>query len=493
MKKLFVFAIGGSGSRVLKSLAMLLSSGVKLNGFELIPIIVDPHQSNLDLKRTLKILDYYQRVREQLSNPEKGFFSTPLRTLNELAPEDVLSNTFSFNLDGVSNQQFKNYIDYQTLDPANKALTSVLFSRSNLNTEMDIGFVGNPNMGSVVLNQFSESNEFKYFASNFQEGDRVFIISSIFGGTGAAGFPIVLKNIRNAAPPLPNSQLVKEAAVGALTLMPYFGVAPKDDGDQIEINKGTFMSKTRAALHYYQSNVTGNDSLNALYYLGDRVSKDYEHDPGAGGQQNDAHFVEMAAALSIVDYCALGDSELTTRDGRAEDPKYFEFGVKEEKEMITFDQLGDQTQRMIKRPLTQYFFFIRFLKKQMDGSIKSGAPFTAKRDPKLDVAFMGSPFVKSHLSLINKAFDDWLREMGNNKRSFMPFNLDYSNLSTAIRDVKTRSSWMGGHKKLGFKDFEGALNSYEAAHGTYPNAAEKLLDVFHGGTNKLIDDYFANF
>ena len=67
-----------------------------------------------------------------------------------------------------------------------------------LDVEMDIGFVGNPNIGSVVLNQFKDSQEFKEFASNFNEGDRVFVISSIFGGTGAAGFPTILKNIRDA-------------------------------------------------------------------------------------------------------------------------------------------------------------------------------------------------------------------------------------------------------------------------------------------------------
>ena len=62
---------------------------------------------------------------------------------------------------------------------------------------MDIGFVGNPNIGSVVLNQFKDSDEFKGFSNIFGEGDRIFIISSIFGGTGAAGFPTILKNIRN--------------------------------------------------------------------------------------------------------------------------------------------------------------------------------------------------------------------------------------------------------------------------------------------------------
>lgn len=51
MSKLYVFAIGGSGSRVLRSLTMLLSSGVHTD-YEIVPMIVDPDQSNGDLVRT---------------------------------------------------------------------------------------------------------------------------------------------------------------------------------------------------------------------------------------------------------------------------------------------------------------------------------------------------------------------------------------------------------------------------------------------------------
>jgi hypothetical protein len=65
MARLFVFAIGGTGSRVLKSLTMLLASGVKPNSereFEIVPIIIDPHKSNEDLKRTERLLGNYQTI-----------------------------------------------------------------------------------------------------------------------------------------------------------------------------------------------------------------------------------------------------------------------------------------------------------------------------------------------------------------------------------------------------------------------------------------------
>ena len=41
-------------------------------------------------------------------------------------------------------------------DRANKAMMKILFSDKNLNSSMDVGFKGNPNIGSVVLNQISK-------------------------------------------------------------------------------------------------------------------------------------------------------------------------------------------------------------------------------------------------------------------------------------------------------------------------------------------------
>lgn len=82
------------------------------------------------------------------------------------------------------------------MDKANKAMMKILFSDKNLNSSMDVGFKGNPNIGSVVLNQIVRSVDFEDFANSFEADDKIFIISSIFGGTGASGFPLLLKTLR---------------------------------------------------------------------------------------------------------------------------------------------------------------------------------------------------------------------------------------------------------------------------------------------------------
>ena len=63
MSKLFLFASGVTGSRVVKSLTMLMASGVQLSGVsEVIPIIIDPDSSNGDLTRTVDILKEYKSI-----------------------------------------------------------------------------------------------------------------------------------------------------------------------------------------------------------------------------------------------------------------------------------------------------------------------------------------------------------------------------------------------------------------------------------------------
>src|SRR5690606_35969734 len=154
-------------------------------------------------------------------------------------------------------------------------------------------------------------------------------ISSIFGGTGAAGFPLLLKNIRSASHSLNNHALLRSAPVGAVSVLPYFGVKKDEDSD---IEKSTFISKTNAALRYYEYGV--NDSVNSMYYLGDKLVKDYDNHEGSVAQQNDAHFIELASALAILDFANETNVSIN---------KVKEFGVANQAQTLTFNDLENVT------------------------------------------------------------------------------------------------------------------------------------------------------
>ena len=57
MAKLYIFGIGGTGSRVLRSLTMMLAAGVRVDVDEIVPVVIDPDQSNADLTRTVTLIN----------------------------------------------------------------------------------------------------------------------------------------------------------------------------------------------------------------------------------------------------------------------------------------------------------------------------------------------------------------------------------------------------------------------------------------------------
>ena len=101
---------------------------------------------------------------------------------------------------------------------------------------MQVGFKGNPNMGSVVLNQIASSPQFEQLANTFVEGDKIFIISSIFGGTGASGFPLLLNTLRQNKN-IPNAGVINHAEIGAISVLPYFSL---EQDSNSEIDSTTF-------------------------------------------------------------------------------------------------------------------------------------------------------------------------------------------------------------------------------------------------------------
>ena len=62
--KLFIFSIGGSGSRVVRSLSMLLASGVShfKAGDQVFPIMIDYDVENGDTDRAFKCIDTYNHL-----------------------------------------------------------------------------------------------------------------------------------------------------------------------------------------------------------------------------------------------------------------------------------------------------------------------------------------------------------------------------------------------------------------------------------------------
>lgn len=487
MSKIYVFGIGGTGARVIRSLTMLLASGVKLgeNIDTVIPVIIDQDRSNGDLTRTIALLKTYKSLHDQLKfgrNSKSEFFKTNI---------DDLNTSFRMQVADVADKDFQSYIKYLNLDTRNKALVSLLFSKKNLEARMDVGFKGNPNMGSVVLNNFSTEadNDLGSILESFQSGDKIIIISSIFGGTGAAGFPLLLKTLRQAqSSQLPSAALVANAPIGAITVLPYFGVQHDEDS---EINMDSFMSKAKAALSYYRDNL----NTDVLYYISDKLSKNYDNHEGDSAQRNNAHFVEMVAALSIIDFC----KNNVQHDGSK---SFKEFGFNEDKPVVSIRTLADSTRALVGKPLISMFIFEKFYKEHLKNTWENAwaKDFSYADDDnegKMDSTVMSHDFFVKLTKFLKDFDNEWLREMANNSRAFKPFNLETSgeNIFNSIDGYEPKKTGFWG--KLTSKNLDG----YEAIDNAIADISNDLhkklpmydyfMDVHWQAINKVLKSKFG--
>jgi hypothetical protein len=401
MSKIYVFGIGGTGSRVLRALTMLLASGVECKANAIVPIIIDPDAASGDVERTVTLMKQYGEVRSKLNFDSKKanrFFKTDIR--------ETMTN-FRLPLSNTQDVLFDEYMKVSDMSRENQALVNMLFSQKNLASDMTVGFKGNPNVGSVVLNQFDDSVEFQNFANEFTEQDKIFIISSIFGGTGASGFPLLLKTLRTNED-MANKKFVHNAHIGAVTVLPYFQVK-QDENSQID--SATFVSKARSALAYYERNISKNNEIDTLYYVADNTRTTYDNNEGGTQQKNNAHFVELVSALALIDF-ASSDKPATAI--------HKEFGIETGTNEIIFGNLDTKiTQVKLRKAMTQFNLFSKFLGENSElGFLKQ--PWA--KDRSMDKTFFESDFTRT-LGKIQQEYLLWLGEMTTQQRAFTPFNL----------------------------------------------------------------------
>lgn len=476
MAKLFVFGIGGTGSRVLRSLTMLLASGVKVGVDRIVPIIIDPDEANADLTRTITLMDLYQKIssslhygapndRDQEADEREFFFRTGIEKLSQEAG-------YKLQVRDTADKTFEEFIGLPSMSKANQAITRMLFSDANLSSSMRVGFKGNPNIGSVVLNQLAYSDGFRDFANDFSEGDKIFIVSSIFGGTGASGFPLLLKTLREGTQS-PNHALLKSAPIGAISILPYFKLEQEETSS---IDSSTFLSKARSALSYYENNLQGERGLDALYFLADEARKTYENNEGGELQKNNAHLIEMLAATAIVDFSNYEVNE----ENRA--TQYYELGVKDTgRSDITFHTFCDELQKMLYGPLVRFRMMANALTDSYNGIYSTDRVDANKKHFS---SIHDSRFMRDLRDFLTR-YKNWTNEMKDNDRTLKLFESDCeSKPFELVSEVKPKKKLLP--LKQNHELIIDRLNG-TAGKCTSGELESKYLEMFYRVTKELVN------
>jgi hypothetical protein len=418
MARLFVFGIGGTGARVMKSLAMLLASGIKPGNFEIVPILIDPHKDLKELNNCKMLLKLYADISDKTydrsTEIKDGFFRTKVSTLKSLTPDSELKDDFEF--DERHDMPFGQFLEMTSLKTGNSTydFLSLLYSEENFNQPLSFGFKGNPNIGCVVLNSLKDGPGFKAFESVFGEGDRIFIISSIFGGTGAAGFPLLLKNFRNHS-----KTVIKQSQIGALTVMPYFKLSEpqkilNETSDEeyfsSDIDSNNFMTKTKAALTYY-IRPEFSKLCNAIYYIADPDKQNRPYENNEKDQPNSAHLVEVLGALSVINFANNSNTTLG---------EIYEYCLKDDNvSVVDFTNIADNTRKIIGKKLINLYILTKL--NSLNQSLVD-LPFNKVNN--FNQIYEKEKTYFDNLKLFfDNYFLKWLDELANNERSFKPVNI----------------------------------------------------------------------
>jgi len=474
--RVFVFAIGGTGARVLRSLTMLLASGVKLNHQDLtiIPIVIDTDAHNGDTARTRDLLRSYYSVRNTFVNKtatsqSSTFFNTQVRSFNNpnSNSDDDPELDVQFNFQN-QDDTFASFINFNALSRENKDIVELLYNDSlddhpELHLNLNVGFKGNPNVGSVVFNDLINSAQFKNLEASYTQDDRIFIVSSIFGGTGASGFPTLVKLIREST----NNNLNK-TKIGAITVMPYFNV---NANDKSAINSAIFDTKTKAALSFYADDKHIN-SINSLYYIADRnQSGTFPNIEGGEQQVNNSHVIELIAATAIVDFINKTDDSLKKT-------QHFEFGAESGDNPFTIAQFSARTKQRCIEPMIRFAYAAK-IATDFIPELTDEAFYDRKE---LNIAGMlDVPAEYKRLLAFFEEFKKWTsKEMNdrNNGRAFDSFNFDDKkslNFLVHGKNIKTSILNSGLSKKV----ISAKLSKIEIAEPKDTPVPEKYLNTLY--------------
>lgn len=403
MKKIFVFCIGGTGIRVMKSIIMMLASGMDTNGYAIVPVVLDPHVDLEEKKNLQSLIDSYKTVYNntvsngsEVLNPLKGFFGSQVTTLEELNTQN--NDTFEFK---GSSQKFTSYINLSNLanDDINNFFVHTLFSTKSLNSPLSVGFKGNPNVGTVVLGDMVKNADwYDAFKNQCQEGDRVFIVSSIFGGTGASGYPLLEKKIKEEK----GCPAVSTAIMGAVTVLPYYGLTDPETSNS-DIDSANFYTKTKAALAYYENTVKSD----YLYYAGEKKLLAV-YDNNEKEQKDKANFIELVAASALFDFA---------KRERPENQQFLTRAIESDQESMDYAALGSGYKSIVKATADFMLFrtLVNILPKESFFPLKNTRGFNAN-------FYVDAPF--QALQRFTNAFGAWYGEISSTKRCFAPLSTD---------------------------------------------------------------------
>lgn len=313
MAQIFVIGIGGTGMRCIEAFTHLCAMGM-FDNTDVHLLALDTDKDNGNFTRLKNLKEAYIKtkgVNKKHYALENTFFSANLHYY-QFSPD--YSNLSTFNA-------LFNYGDTKFSNPEKAAIADLLFTDNAKDFDLKHGYRAQTHLGSLLMyhsiiddvktNDRSDLRRFiQELISACSSGKpRVFILGSVFGGTGASSIPIIPKAIKEAASLISDAtDIERNAYFGATLLTSYFSFPLPNDSEKAKqkviATSDKFALNSQAAMMFYEADETVKKTYQKFYMMGTdgldwKPSKVKDKTiTGGESQENDSHYIEFLAAFA---------------------------------------------------------------------------------------------------------------------------------------------------------------------------------------------------
>lgn len=324
--KNFCYCIGGTGTRVAEVAGHLCAMNM-VGEQDITFIVVDKDANCGGTRKALNLLETVTILSDVAHHPDLAIIRSAGKNKEFCKSSlDVYQWDFSDTMQSLTGakdgeQSLKDSLTSKTSlqeMESDGVLFDAFYSRKEQQKDTSKGFYGHPSIGALIFNYMVEKGGWNagveqtdiaypimnHLIQNPADTIKVFIIGSVFGGTGASIFSNLATHIRKS---LSEADKGRVFISGSL-LLPYFTFV-KQDGGLIDTTE--FYSKSIVALEQYGADknlmktaTNPSGSFDSLYVCGQEplhcTSEIYSE--GGASQCNHFNFVDLAAAQAMTQF-----------------------------------------------------------------------------------------------------------------------------------------------------------------------------------------------
>lgn len=309
-----LIGVGGTGSKVVESALMLFAAGI---GPRHVHVgLLDQDQSNGNVARTQDFLKDLVSFRKAWNTRNSTNYIDWNSADDRVGPGSVELQVLFPDEDKAlwcpeKRETSLDGLIGDNIDRDRQALFDNLFIPDEEEQKMSLrkGYRGRAHVGAAALvNSLIETDSAlikrleELMEDPQQEKVNIFLVGSAFGGTGAAGFPTLARELHRIRTEgdLDNAHNIN---IGGILMLPYFSFDNAGGDGEAGVTSNELIPKAKLALEYYDSLFRQERAFDQFYALGweTMIPMGYREE-GASEQKNPALVPELFAASAVVDF-----------------------------------------------------------------------------------------------------------------------------------------------------------------------------------------------